>query len=1685
MPRAMPRAMPVNPHSKVDDDWTPGSKKRRRSSAQISQQSTDGDADDDIQIVAVTGPTKTKSTPKAGYVTRTRTGAVTPRSHAKQPKYIPDEPAPTPTRGRGRHTASASSTPDEPAPTQTRGRGRPPASSTAASSTAASVKEPATPTPGKRGRPPAGSSTVCKAKGKASQQQPQQPQQPQQQQQQQQKQPIGPFVDLMMECHDEPLSKVQQEAFTQAKEKYDRSQQLIKAAKEGRLLFSVDGTPNILAKPLPPPTRPAPAHLLPPPVEPEEEAAVPEVIIPEHTMTAENGVSSAGGMDEVYPQQMYPAAQMPRPMSSPQASSNFKPPVRSDSPDLMIVAETPPPPGGIRSRLESPRSRTLYDKNGATPVHGTSGMGIRLPPGWTNAAPMISGPPTNPPWPQSQEKSKSPPETSNKKSKKDEGNWVPLDEYYYGKTEGNPTYLEDKGEFRFKCWYCCKMLYNNVAAMTHIQGHIDSEKQVNLDLTDLTNCKHCFKTFDTPFEMQTHMEKVHITKANVLLCRICEKDHDSRRSLTDHMHKYHNACEMPYVCQLCNFRSSMYSDVVDHFKKKHSASCNMLCLYCLRVFQAKLTSQGWGQTTAYYNHLMKHQVRTSYKKCPLCKLVFLNSADLKIHRTGCHMPNVKGAMSMSNKYSTPDQVMIKLTESTEPKGSIKSLNVAAVTMVVENRLALPKGLEASCVECKAPMITPGHYKKFIQCSMCRFATSCSHAYTSHMLGFHSGQQASDNRQTKEAVLEDKLYCVCGYSSFYGNKLAAHMVSCSKRTCFKDPPPPFTAEEFGKELKDPRKKPDASLLDVLGLVKKDELSASRVNREPTPPPYVEMPDVKLSDMPPRRPSLLMDAKAKAKKKSAFKTILQEVKDQSTPDEIKAAEDIFKNAQGKNEPLKDEKETPKSQEDDDLKDRDEKTEEAAQKNQTNEDDTMNVNAEDKDKSADMSEDRKEPIVEDTLSEKNEDTSNDRMDTSGADNAEEETKEPKEDEEMETSDPELSSNLKESEENDIPEIDNDSSKFKESLKKGSTQDTAQIDETKTKEQNKSQPKDSENAMMSLMSAYSDSDNEQEESFKPSASEIDSISDKEGVTAGGDAEALSQTAAEETKDNKSEDYESAKDVKPKESEEAENNRYEESEGAKEVGDLENAVLPEINSINEAGDAPLSTGQAAKQNDTETNKDEDEINQRGVQSKADEEVKDKESNEKLEKQEDQENLQDEKVEVESNVEDKEAAKEEVHLAEFKDNDGELKENENETNDIVTEREKGEMEKEASKDLEKEVSENMENEVSKVIENEEVSEDMEKDAPEIMEENTSEDIETATHEEIENDEPEDIDEKEEVESNVKVKESAKDEVNKEEIKDNSDELEENENETNDIVKDIDKREMEKDSSKDIEKEVSEDIEKEVSEDMEMEVSEDMEKEAPEMMEENTAQNENQDVSEDIETATHEEIEKDETEATEPIEKEISEDFEKDIIQDKIEDDNRDTKETNSSKDDNTKEAIEDEGKSSEVNPQSAGSELKTIESEERSDSQSEQRPEELEVKPSSSQEEQAYDSQESIKSGKQSHERSVEKDGSKEKDKEREREKERERQRRRSRSRERKRSRSRERKRSRSRSRDKDRHRDRDRERNHDRDRDRNKDRHYDNRDRDRDHHRDRDRHRDRDYDRDRDYKRHRDDRRDDRRGYY
>ena len=47
------------------------------------------------------------------------------------------------------------------------------------------------------------------------------------------------------------------------------------------------------------------------------------------------------------------------------------------------------------------------------------------------------------------------------------GDWVPLDEYYYGKKEGDPAYVEEKGEYRFKVCILWSAIYIEQHALYH------------------------------------------------------------------------------------------------------------------------------------------------------------------------------------------------------------------------------------------------------------------------------------------------------------------------------------------------------------------------------------------------------------------------------------------------------------------------------------------------------------------------------------------------------------------------------------------------------------------------------------------------------------------------------------------------------------------------------------------------------------------------------------------------------------------------------------------------------------------------------------------------------------------------------------------------------------------------------------------------------------------------------------------------------------------------------------------------------------------------------------------------------------------------------------------------------------------------------------------------------------------
>ncbi|KAK3590874.1 hypothetical protein CHS0354_033802 [Potamilus streckersoni] len=660
-----------------------------------------------------------------------------------------------------------------------------------------------------------------------------------------------PDIDLMMECNDDDLSPYQINALKRAQEEHEKANALIKEARAKAVLAQQQQTmimthtaPQLQVTGIQQQRQMPNLQQQKNVVSPTKASLSDDVIVigetrpPNKTSPAVSKVTNPGRqVTPTMPTLTRPSVSQQATKGSPipqqvykfiniqNTNANIAPGQWVIRPLVPVVPQqqqqqqqqkqqVPQPPTLQRAPVpiqqlaaKSPTADNKSEKPDANIISGTFGFGIKRQPGYTGGDEIAKKKPRQ--------------ETDEKAD-----NWVPLEDYYYGKKEGDVSYTEEKGEYRFKCWYCSKMLYNNVRTMQHLQGHIDSGKQQNLDLSDLTQCKHCYKQFDTPFEMQTHMEKVHLS-TKVLMCRICEKDQDTYGALGNHMKQCHMACEMPYVCQLCNFRSSMYSDVVDHFKKKHDSSQHLLCLYCLRIFRVKFVSQGWGQTQTYYGHLLKHQSKSSTKKCATCRLTFFNSQDVKSHRKKDHIENQKET-GVPSEQSTSIEMMIKVPESGLHRSKVKSLNAPSISKVMDIGVVhLPASAEDYlCFECKTSMGSAEHYKKHVNCSMCRFATSCSVAYANHMMGFHSRQMWSLNLNIPwERPMTEKMHCLCGYTSKYGNKIANHLVFCSKQTCYTKKPDVLwkdSADEGSAGDHDSPEKPGTSLLDILGLVKKKNL-----------------------------------------------------------------------------------------------------------------------------------------------------------------------------------------------------------------------------------------------------------------------------------------------------------------------------------------------------------------------------------------------------------------------------------------------------------------------------------------------------------------------------------------------------------------------------------------------------------------------------------------------------------------------------------------------------------------------------------------------------------------------------------------------------------------------------------------------------------------------------------------------
>ncbi|XP_019574974.2 zinc finger protein 280B [Rhinolophus sinicus] len=201
---------------------------------------------------------------------------------------------------------------------------------------------------------------------------------------------------------------------------------------------------------------------------------------------------------------------------------------------------------------------------------------------------------------------------------------VLLPDFYYGQHRGDGQ-PEEKTHTAFKCLSCLKVL-KNVKFMNHMKHHLELEKQKGDIWENHTTCQHCHRQFPTPFQLQCHIESVHISQEPSAVCKICELSFETDQVLLQHMKDNHKAGEMPYVCQVCNYRSSAFADVETHFRTCHENTKNLLCLFCLKIFKT---------ATPYECHYRGHWEK-SVHQCSKCRLQFLTFKEKMEHKTRCH-----------------------------------------------------------------------------------------------------------------------------------------------------------------------------------------------------------------------------------------------------------------------------------------------------------------------------------------------------------------------------------------------------------------------------------------------------------------------------------------------------------------------------------------------------------------------------------------------------------------------------------------------------------------------------------------------------------------------------------------------------------------------------------------------------------------------------------------------------------------------------------------------------------------------------------------------------------------------------------------------------------------------------------------------------------------------------------------
>ncbi|XP_060112166.1 pogo transposable element with ZNF domain isoform X2 [Heteronotia binoei] len=368
-----------------------------------------------------------------------------------------------------------------------------------------------------------------------------------------------------------------------------------------------------------------------------------------------------------------------------------------------------------------------------------------------------------------------------------------VDDFYYGRDGGKASQLLNfpKVPTSFRCPHCTKRLKNNIRFMNHMKHHVELDQQ-NGEVDVHTICQHCYRQFNTPFQLQCHLENVHSPYESTTKCKICEWAFESEPMFLQHMKDTHKPGEMPYVCQVCQYRSSLYSEVDSHFRMVHEDTRHLLCPYCLKVFK---------NGNAFQQHFMRHQKKSVYH-CNKCRLQFLFAKDKIEHKLQHHktfrkpkqLEGLKPGTKVTIRASRGPPRSVPISSNDVSPGFMQDPNLMSASSDPQPNFPYPpfqrniqkKAVRKmsilgrqTCLECSFEIPDfPNHFPTYVHCSLCRYSTCCSRAYANHMINNHVP------RKSPKYLALFKNYTTCGvrlacsaclFATSEGDAMAKHLV----------------------------------------------------------------------------------------------------------------------------------------------------------------------------------------------------------------------------------------------------------------------------------------------------------------------------------------------------------------------------------------------------------------------------------------------------------------------------------------------------------------------------------------------------------------------------------------------------------------------------------------------------------------------------------------------------------------------------------------------------------------------------------------------------------------------------------------------------------------------------------------------------------------------------------------------